>query len=55
MSKNPSPPKKSLKIVERKLIISSSNKMKPPLNASKETQAIRAGFLKNLTNTKKKI
>ena len=29
---------------------SSSNKIKPPLNASKKTQTIRAGSLKNLRN-----
>ena len=29
---NPVPLKKVLKIIERKLIISSSNEMKPPLN-----------------------
>ena len=39
-----------MKVIGRKLIISSSNKMKPPLNVSKKTQAIRAGSLKNLRN-----
>ena len=40
--------KKKRKILGRALIISSSNKMKPPINASKKTQTIRAGSLKNL-------
>ena len=35
---NPTPLKKSLKIIGRKLIISSSNKMKPQLNASKKIE-----------------
>ena len=35
----------------KKFIIYCSNKLKPPLNASKKTQNIRAGFLKNLRNT----
>ena len=35
--KTVAPLKKSLKIIERKLITYSSNKMKPQLNASKKT------------------
>ena len=35
--KTVAPPKKSLKIIERKLTTYSSNKMKPQLNASKKT------------------
>ena len=42
-AENPALLKKCLKIIGRKLIISSSNKMKPPLKPSKKTQAIRAG------------
>ena len=34
-------------------MISSYNKMKPPLNVSKNTQTIRGGSLKNLRNIKK--
>ena len=41
---------KIMKFIGRKLIISSSNKMKLPLNATKKTQAIRAGSLTNLRN-----
>ena len=47
---NPASLKKSLKIIGRKFSISSSNKMKLPLNASKKTQTVRAGSLKNLRN-----
>ena len=35
---------------KKSLIISRSNKMKPPLNASKKTQTVHAGSLKNLRN-----
>ena len=39
-----------LQIKKKSLIISRSNKMKPPLNASKKTQTVHAGSLKNLRN-----
>ena len=53
MCANPVTLKKSLKIIERKLIISNSNKMQPLLNASKVWQAIPAGSLKNWETSKK--
>ena len=42
-------PKKCLKIIGWKLIISKSNKMQPLLNASKEWQTVPAGFSKART------
>ena len=37
-------------MIGKKLTVSSSNKIKPPLNASKKRQTIYAGSLKNLRN-----
>ena len=48
--------KKIFKVIGRKLIISSSNNMKPPLNALKQIKIalnIHAGFLKNQRNIQK--
>ena len=44
--KDPPSLKKSLKIIERKLVISNSNKRKPPLTTPKERQAVVALSLK---------
>lgn len=53
-SKDPAPIKKSLKTVDRKLVISNSSKLKPPLNVNKTPkarQAISKKHLKNKTET----
>ena len=45
-SKHAAPLKKSLNIIETKLVISNYEKMKPPLNSPKLRQNIPVGFLK---------
>ena len=57
-SKDPAPIKKSLKTVDRKLVISNSSKLKPPLNVNKTPkarQAISAGSLKKREPSKKHL
>ena len=42
-----------MEIIERKLALSNSSKMKPPLNAPKARETVPAGFLKKQELSKK--